>query len=255
MLRNFLPHAINKRLFGDRKKFGNKFCETDKDWELWLKFYEEFYLFLQKTGSGSMINNWGYKVLKKLDLTQKNILEIGPGNLPHLSFWNGVPRKYIVVDADQNFLEIAEDKLQSLGIDVESHLVKRTEFAEISDESLDIILTFYSLEHIYDLQGLLEFFMLKLKQDGILVGAIPNEGGFAWGAGRFLTTRRFVHKNSKINYDKIICWEHVNFCDQILKKIDQAGFNFIEKDGYPFSKFLPLDLNLISTFICKKATR
>ena len=71
----------------------------------------------------------------------------------------------------------------------------------------------------------LEFFILKLKYDCILVGAIPNEGGFAWGTGRFLSTRRFVHKNSKINYDKIICWEHVNFCDQILKKVDQASLN------------------------------
>ena len=159
MLRNFFPYTINKYLFGDRKEFENNFCETDKDWELWLKFYEELYLSHQKSGLRSRIHNSGYKVLKKLDLTQKNILEIGPGNLPHASFWNGVPRKYVVVDVDQNFIEIAEDKLQSLGIDVESHLVKRTEFAEISDESLDIILTFYSLEHIYDLQGLLEFFI------------------------------------------------------------------------------------------------
>lgn len=255
MLRSFLPYSINRRLFGDRKRFQNKFHETDEDWKLWLEFYEEFYLSTQKDVVGSTVNNWGYEVLRELDLTKKTVLEIGPGYLPHLSFWKGIPSKYVIVDVDKKFIEISKEKLRSFNISVESHLVKRTELAEIVDESLDIVLTFYSLEHIYELPKFLNFFKNKLKENGILVGAIPNEGGGAWGAGRFLTSRRFAHKNSKLNYDKIICWEHPNFCDQIFKEIGKAGFQLVEKGGYPFSKYLPMDLNLISTFIYKKVTR
>ena len=32
MLRRFLPYAINKNLFGDRKKYGTKVVEDDEEW-------------------------------------------------------------------------------------------------------------------------------------------------------------------------------------------------------------------------------
>lgn len=134
-----------------------------------------------------------------------SVLEIGAGNLPHRRFWNGLPNEYHLVDVDENFLQEQKNKLSELKISAELHHVERGEMPVVEDDSLDVIFTFYSLEHLFDLDRQLQFYYSKLKKGGFLIGAIPNEGGLAWGLGRFLTTRRFVHKNTNLNYDKIIC--------------------------------------------------
>lgn len=251
MLKNYLPQFINKRLFGDRNKFLGRFDKNDPDWLEWEKFYLKFYTSTQKEGAGSVVNNWGYKILNKIDMESKTVFEIGPGNLPHMSFWNNAPKKYIVADIDQKFIDASVKKFEVNKIEYETHLVKRSQFAEIPDNSIDIVLTFYSLEHMSNLPELLDFFKAKLKKNGVLVGAIPNEGGLAWGLGRFLTSRRFVHQNSNINYDKIICWEHPNDCDYVFNEFIKAGFTFNIFQGYPFGKYMPYDTNLISAFVCK----
>ena len=92
--------------------------------------------------------------------------------------------------------------------------------------------------------------MLKvLKKGGLLIGAIPSEGGLAWGLGRYLTSRRWLIRNTNINPDKIICWEHPNFAEEILDTLD-GNMGKICLDYWPF-KFHSLDLNLILKFIYK----
>jgi len=80
-----------------------------------------------------------------------------------------------------------------------------------------------------------------------LIGAIPAEGGLAWGVGRLLTSRRWLKANTGIDPDKLICWEHPNFADHILQALDR---HFIKKTNrfWPFR--LPfIDLNLVVQFI------
>ena len=64
----------------------------------------------------------------------------------------------------------------------------------IKKNTVDIILSFYSLEHLYNLDKNLVNYKKILKQNGIIVGALPCEGGFLYGIGRFFTSRRFIHK-------------------------------------------------------------
>ncbi|MFX1535017.1 MAG: hypothetical protein ACFFDI_12400, partial [Promethearchaeota archaeon] len=74
--------------------------------------------------------------------------------------------------------------------------------------------------------------------------------GIAWGLGRFLTTRRYVHKNYGINYDKIICWEHPNFADFIIERLD-VHFEQQYLKLCPLS-WLPMDFNLVASFVFAK---
>jgi hypothetical protein len=86
-----------------------------------------------------------------------------------------------------------------------------------------------------------------LKPGGILAGAIPTEGGLAWGAGRYLTSRRWLRKNTGIDPDKIICWEHPNYADAVIAQLDNA----MHRDSvkfWPFSAIPLLDTNLIIRF-------
>ena len=48
MLKSFLPNFINKRLFGDRLRYGLKIKKSDKDWIKWQKNYELFHFKTQK---------------------------------------------------------------------------------------------------------------------------------------------------------------------------------------------------------------
>ena len=249
MIRKLLPKFLKNKLFGDRNFYGRKVIENDIDWINWQKFYKKFYFQTQKTGIGKSVNNAGYKIINKLNFDNKTILEFGPGSLPHLEYWKGYPKKFIAVDTDIDFLEITKKKLGEI---CETKLINRGEKLPIKTSSVDIVLTFYSLEHIFDLKLILNEFSRILNQNGILVGAIPNEGGLAWGLGRYFTSRRFVNKNSDINYDKVICWEHPNFSDDILTELKNSNFEFIENKMFPLNFFKFIDINLVTSFIYKK---
>jgi len=89
-----------------------------------------------------------------------------------------------------------------------------------------------------------------LKPGGKIIGAIPAEGGLAWGLGRYLTSRRWLKKNTNIDPDKIICWEHPTMADEILNAMK-------DKMALECAKFWPLkvpviDVNLVIQFVFTK---
>lgn len=246
-----IPRYLSKSLFGDRRKFGLEKIIEDPDWVAWQDFYLEFYKVTQKQGIGKTVNDAGYQVLSMIDLNNKRIMEIGPGIIPHIPFWVGKPLHYSLVDNLQSLLDQTAKILDSAGVEyscdqINSHLLPFT------DEEFDIVLSFYSLEHIYPMDKYLEEFKRVLKPGGLFVGAIPSEGGLAWGLGRFLTSRRFLKKNTSINPDKIICWEHPNFAEDILEKLDSI-FTSISKKFYPL--YIPLvDINLVISFVYRNGS-
>jgi ubiquinone/menaquinone biosynthesis C-methylase UbiE len=248
MIRNYLPKKIQSVIFGNREKFGTKIIENDTCWIEWLKFTEKFYLETQKRGIGKIINEMGYKILKNVDFNNKVLLELGPGNLPHKKFWLNEPNKFYAIDTNKNFLKSTKEKINC---EFEGIKVSRSSKIPIESNSVNIILSFYSLEHIYELDQMLKEFNRILKKDGIIVGAIPNEGGLAWGIGRYLTTRRYT-KKFNINYDKIICWEHPNFADFILNSFEKNKFRIEKIKFSPFNYIKCLDFNLVTSFILKK---
>lgn len=66
-----------------------------------------------------------------------------------------------------------------------------------------------------------------------------------------LTSRHWFKNNTTINPDKIICWEHPNFADQILKELDQVFTR--ETVHYWPSPWLPLlDPNLVIRLLYRK---
>ena len=183
------------------------------------------------------------------DFGDKQIFEVGPGIIRHLGYIKNMPIKYTVCDINEDILDVAEKQLQTAQIPCDTILLARERSSELpfADESFDIVISFNSLEHLYPLENYLIETKRILKKGGHLVGGIPCEGGLAWGLGRYLTTRRYVHKNYGINYDKIICWEHPNFVDFIIEQLD-THFQKSYLKFHPFS-FLPIDFNLIASFI------
>ena len=249
MLKSFLPNFINKRLFGDRLRYGLKIKKSDKDWIKWQKNYELFHFKTQKKGIGKFVNDQGYKIIKEINLNNKVILEVGPGFISHKKYWEGKPKKFILCDINKNALNFSKKKIGNI---TKSLHLKRSDKLPIKKNSIDIILSFYSLEHLYNLDKNLMIYRKILKKNGIIVGALPCEGGFLYGVGRFFTSRRFIHKKKLFNYDKIICWEHPNFINEIFFKIKKNKFKIVKIVYFPFNFFRLYDLNFNVSFILRK---
>lgn len=250
MIRNVLPQFITKVLFGDRNQFGICPDTTDGDWLVWQeKAFSDFYNNTQQTGIGNWVCNLAYPVVEKVDFRGKQALEVGPGIIRHLEYVKSKPAQYAICDINEDVLNMSEKQLRAAEIPCETILLARESGSELpfADESFDVVISFNSLEHLHPLDGYLVEIKRILKRGGQLVGGIPCEGGLAWGLGRFLTTRRYVHKNYGINYDKIICWEHPNFADFIIERLD-AHFEKEHLKLHPFP-WLPIDFNLVTSFI------
>ncbi len=251
MLRHLLPNALQKVLWGDRKKYGKDPADDDPEWRLWHdQHYLEFYSETQRQGIGERVCNAGYPVLRKLGFSQKSILEIGPGIIRHLEFIDEVPASYTIVDTKTAFLDGAERQLRDRGFSCESVIVERGAGLPFESGKFDCIISFYSLEHLHPLDKYLGEFERVMKSGAVLAGAIPCDGGLAWGLGRYLTTRRHVMRRYGIDYDKIMCWDHPNLVDAIFEGLE-SRFARVYWALYPFPR-MPIDVNLVGRFIYRK---
>lgn len=222
----------------------------DPCWQEWQKTYSEFYTANQRAGIGTTVNDAGYRVMSFIDLTGKRVLEIGAGDIRHIKYWRGSPKEYLLLDVNREMMEKAEQRLSQNGITSRSILLERQQNLPLEDASVDVIVSFYSLEHLYPLDAYLEEMRRVLVPGGTVIGAIPAEGGLAWGGGRMITSRRWFKKNTTINPDKIICWEHPNFADDIIAALDGQ---FQHQQLYWWPMRLPLlDINLIIQFLYAK---
>ena len=250
-IRNILPKRIKAPLWGDRERWGLTPVPQDDCWEEWESTYTDFYQENQREGIGTQVNDAGYKVMSSIDLAGKRVLEIGAGDIRHMKFWRGEPAEYLLADISTDMMDFAKKCIEARGIAYRTLPVARNQPLALEDASVDVIVSFYSLEHLYPLRPYLDEFNRLLKPGGCLIGAIPAEGGLAWGGG-LLTSRRWFKKNTIIDPDKIICWEHPNFADQILDELDQV-FTRESVQHWPLP-WLPLvDANLIIRLLYRKA--
>jgi len=193
------------------------------------------------------VNNAGYAVLRHVDAHGLRILEIGPGALPHLPFLRGTPSVYIVVDRHPDMIELARQRLDAaeFPIDVRTSLPSPGEI-----EPVDIVISFYSLEHLHPIDDYVRRLAELLKPRGLLVGGIPAEGGLAWGLGRYVSTRRYIKRHSSANPDKILCWEHPNVAEAVLTSLDHHMRRRL-LEYWPLRVPL-LDLTLVARFIYER---
>jgi SAM-dependent methyltransferase len=247
-----LPSSVFKLLWGDRKKFGPLPDPADSEWRRWQEQVSLMVARDRLRGFTEIVHRLGYRILRRVNVEGRRVLEIGPGFIPYLPFFQSRPDLYIICDISREFLEKAENMLSENGFPVQAFLLNQSETfgLPLDDESVDFVVSFYSLEHFHPLDEYLSEIRRVLKVGGKIVGAVPIEGGLAWGLGRFLTTRRSARKNYGIDYDKIICWEHCNFADFIFDRLER-NFTPIQRKLHPFP-FLPMDLNLIGSFIYQK---
>lgn len=250
-VRNWVPCWVRGPLWGDRQRWGLEVNQMDQDWHTYQETMPRFYAETQRGLIGRIISDAGYRVMSAIDLSGKIVLEIGPGDIRHVAFWRGNPNEYILADVQPDMLAKGEDRLAEAQVQCRSMLMNREESLPLADASVDVVVSFYSLEHIYPLEPYLSEIKRVLRPGGILIGGIPTEGGLAWGLGRLLTSRRWFKRHTSIDPDKIICWEHPNFGDQLVAEFDRH-FSRRKLYFWPFSWVPMLDPNLVIRFIYVK---
>jgi SAM-dependent methyltransferase len=247
-----LPRFISAPLFGDRARYGLRVQPSDPSWREWERVYLDFYYETQKRSAGKIVNDAGYRVMAHVDLAGKTVLEVGPGDIQHLPEWRGRPERYHIADVQEAMLARAAERLSGAGIRHSARLLSRDDRVALpyGDGAFDVVVSFYSLEHLYPLDAYLDEMLRVLKPGGVLVGAIPAEGGLAWGFGRLLTSRRWLKRHTRIDPDKIICWEHPNFAGAILAALDRR---LAQRHLAYWPLALPsIDLNLVVRFVYGK---
>jgi ubiquinone/menaquinone biosynthesis C-methylase UbiE len=180
-IRNILPRRLRAPLWGDRPRWGLTPNLDDPCWQKWQTAYTDFYQANQREGIGQRVNDAGYAVMSSITLTGKRVLEIGAGDIRHIKYWQGAPAEYILADISPEMMAFAQKRLEERGIAYRSMPVVRNQSLALPDASVDVIVSFYSLEHLYPLRPYLDEFKRLLKPGGCLIGAIPTEGGLAWG--------------------------------------------------------------------------
>ena len=106
--------------------------------------------------------------------------------MDHIKYFQGTPKKFIISDISSEILKMFEDKLKSNNFSYKSILLNSKNVLPLENQSIDIVLSFYSLEHMHPLSKYLNVIFRVLKPAGILAGCIPAEGGLAWGLGRMI---------------------------------------------------------------------
>ncbi len=250
-IRKILPQWVRRPLWGDRERWGLAPRPYDPCWREWQETYETFYVVNQRGKLGKKVNDAGYTIIGEIDLEGKKVLEIGPGDIRHIKYWKGRPAAYALADISGEMMDMARTKLAHYSIPCSITRLERGKSLPFSYDYFDVVVSFYCLEHVFPLQPHLTEIRRILKPGGILAGAIPAEGGLAWGLGRLLTSRRWLKKNTDIDPDKIICWEHPNFADEILEALENI-FRIQLLRYWPFPWVKLLDCNLVVSFCCEK---
>lgn len=244
IFRNFFPRFLRNILWGNRERWGLEVDLTDVDWGKYQGVLGRFYNETQRSGIGTSINDAGYRVMSDICFVGKTVLEIGAGDIRHFKYWLNLPEKYILADISDEMMARAKASLNRHSVAFDALMIQREQPLPLADQSVDVVVSFYSLEHLYPLAPYLDEIVRVLKPGGILIGAIPAEGGLAWGLGRALTSRRWFKKNTTIDPDKIICWEHPNYADDILYELD-ARMERQCVNYWPLNALPLLDANLI----------
>lgn len=167
------------------------------------------------------------------------VLEIGCGHGHHLRYGGNEYRRYIGLDIEYKFLCTLRERFPG------TRVVNGDAYAlPFRDHSVDCVLSVYCFEHLRRLPECLSEIRRVLKPEGELLVGLPAEGGFLYGLGRRLTSKRYMERKYGIDYDAIVRWEHWNTFDQVVDELKKL-FRVQEAEFLPFPWLPSVHTNVI----------
>ena len=206
------------------------------------KIYKKHYMH-NRSGEGiaNMISQkmerWMH--IKVSKISAMNILEIGAGNLNHVKYESNFSNYDIV----EPFKELYENSPQKKNI---RNIFKSLEQV---NKKYDKILSIATFEHILNLPKEINLCKKFLNKNGVLQIAVPCEGEMAFKLGWMLSTGIAFKLKHKLNYSKLMQYEHVNSLKEISVLLNN---NFIVSKFERSPLLLPIkNFSFYAYFECK----
>lgn len=142
------------------------------------------------------------------------VVEIGCGHGHHPRCDSNDYRRYVGLDIEYKFLCTLRERFPGTRV-----LDGNAYALPFRDQSSDCVLSVYCFEHLRRLRDCLGEIQRVLKPRGELLVGLLAEGGFLYGIGRTLTSKRYMEHKYEIDYDAIVRWEHWNTCLEVVEEI------------------------------------
>ena len=197
------------------------------------EIYENFYIDYSQANTffrklSLFAEKWYHLKAYKAKTDSHSILEIGSGNLNHVKFEKNF--KFYDVVEPKDYLIKASDPLIRKRV--------RNVYKDIENipEGLiyDKIISIAVLEHIENLELILEKTSKKLSDNGKFIVEIPAEGEFLWWLGWRLTTGIGFWLKYRLDYGVIMRFEHVNKAHKIIFSLKKY-FNIVHLTSFPLN--------------------
>lgn len=194
-------------------------------------------------GLTGYIQDLGHKFVS--DYTQQGrTLEIGFGKGRQSRFYKGEKSNYYPTEIDMTVID------ENIWKSYENACLADARKLPFENEFFDNIVSIYNLEHICELELVIQEFNRVIKKNGKIIVALPCEDGLLYNIGREISTRRVYTKKYQINYDKIIATQHVHNLKFIKDLFDNEFIN-IKQRFYPL-RIPSINLNLIYCAVYRK---
>ena len=156
-----------------------------------------------------ILESWMHKQISIEKITNGDILEIGAGTLNHVNY----ECKNCAYDIIEPFESLYRDQPALSRI--------RNIYSDISEISTSKryskILSVAVLEHVEDLPHLVCKSALLLEDEGVMMHAIPSEGGLLWYLGWRLGTGLSFRIRTGLPYAPLMRYEHINNANDIVR--------------------------------------
>lgn len=197
---------VNQRIFSVYPKLRSPLPDD------YLLIYEREYKLNRGGGSfltrlSAALEAWMHKKVSDISFFNDSILELGAGNLNHLSYEND----FSIYDVVEPYRPLYEGSIE---------IAKIRKFYDSIDEipssnHYQRVISIAVLEHLENLPLIVAKSAVLLTKDGVFQAGIPTEGGFFWGiAWRFSTGLGFWLRN-KLPYGVLMRHEHLNDSKEI----------------------------------------
>ena len=155
-------------------------------------------------------------------------MEVGAGNLNHVKFEKDY-EFYDVIEPKDYLIEASDPAIRKKIRNIYKNIEEIPE-----NRVYDKIISIAVLEHIENLDSILEKISEKLDENGKFIVEIPAEGEFLWWLGWRLTTGLGFWLKYRLDYGIIMRFEHVNKAEEIIFYLKKY-FKVINIESFPLN--------------------
>jgi SAM-dependent methyltransferase len=213
---------------------------THQDLEIWRRVNEDLLDWLYEGPTGEFQKK-GHQVIDQWSRPFKRgvVIEVGSGHGHHLRYGTGSHASYVGLDIEHKFLEKMKQRFPgSLPVRGDAYQLP------FRNASVDCVLSVYNFEHLRRLPEALQEIRRVLRPGGELLIGLPAEGGMLYGLGRALTSRRYMRRKYRIDYDAIVQWEHWNTYREVEEMV-RSDYEILERRSVPFRLLPSVHANVV----------